>query len=149
MLSDISARGSVSSIGTNASRCRGASAPSARSTRRAGRLHADGGRIRYDSTICTVSGCLGVNFYKIQNELILEFPTKSMPSGFRTASGPWIIGGNGYRNQPMLPYPYPSPTLPRERGRVGGRCLLDRPVKPGDDSVVESRPTEDHDVSAR
>jgi len=43
----------------NASRCRGASAPSVRSTRRAGRPRGDGGRIRYDNTICTVSGCWG------------------------------------------------------------------------------------------
>src|SRR5258708_39112427 len=45
--------------------------------------------------------------------------------------------------------PIDAPYLPRSRGREGGgRCLLDRPVKPGDDSGVESYATEGHDGSA-
>jgi hypothetical protein len=56
-----------SSIGTNASRCRGASAPSARSTRRSGRPRADGGRIGYNNIICTVSGCWGRILWKRTN----------------------------------------------------------------------------------
>ena len=55
---------------------RDASAPSASSARRAGRPHADGGHLRYENT----SRFIGLRFCR--NELILEFPTKSMPSGF-------------------------------------------------------------------
>ena len=80
--------------------CRGASAPSASSTRRAGRLYADGGRIRYDSTICAVSGCLGRIFAKrtnfgIPNEInaVRFFPPRRSESGFRPIGVPRRLGG--------------------------------------------------------
>ena len=63
-------------------------------------------------------GLFGGGF--LQNELILEFPTKSMPSGFRTARGPWIIGIE--TNQLPTPIPPDPPPLAGE-GREGGAVL--------------------------
>src|SRR6266446_5908517 len=55
---------------------------------------------------------------------------------------PGSLEGTGIEtNRCSLPPPLAG------EGREGG-CLLDRPIKPGDDSV-ESHSTEDHDVAAR
>src|SRR5260370_8834690 len=55
------------------------------STRRARRLRADGGRIRYNNTICTVSGCWGRILAKRTN---FGIPNKINAVRFRSAAVP-------------------------------------------------------------